>query len=277
MSPQGKEPTVSRVVVTIEPDGLDPVLIANAARLAHAYDAELVGLFVKVQDYLNMAELPFTRAVVASTGQIRPLNKARMEKALDDMAARAKRGVSEQAVQRKLQWSFQTVIGHAEDIVCDHTTSTDIVSLSGGTALTMRKTAAGTSRPAMMITRRGLAGRRPVMVVYEGQTATLSVGRRIATSLGVGLSVMIGADHADARAALRKNAQAWLQRHQMSAELYICDQDADLMTQLALYHPGLVVLSHHGRHGSDIRAHLEHHEPDIPVLLVDGVVDEEAL
>jgi hypothetical protein len=277
MSTQDKEPAISRVVITIEPDGLDPDLIANAARLARAYDAELVGLFVKVQDYLNLAELPFTRSVVASTGEIRPLNKARMEKALDAMAARAKKGLSEQAAQQKLKWSFQTLVGHAEDIVSAHTTSTDIVSLSGVAAHTMRKTATGTSRPAMVITRRGLEGRRPVMVVYEGQTATLAAGRRIATSLGVGLSVMIGADSTEACAGLCKNAQNWLQRHQMNADLYICDQDTDLMAQLALYHPGLVVLSHHGRHGSDMRARLERYEPDIPVLLVDGAVSEEAL
>jgi len=277
MSTQITKSAISRVVVTIEPDGLDPNVIANAARLARVYDAELVGLFVKVQDYLNLAALPFTRSVVASTGEIRPLNKARMEKALDDMAARAEKGLSEQAVRQKLRWSFQTLAGHTEDVVSANITGTDIVSLSGVAAHMMPKTATDTRRPAMMITRRGLAGRRPVMVVYEGQAASLAAGQRIATSLGVGLSVMIGADSAEDCTDLRGEAQTWLQRHQIKADLYVCDQEADLMAQLALHHPGLVVLSHHGRHGSEMRARLEQHEPDIPVLLVDGTVDEEAL
>jgi hypothetical protein len=256
----------------MEPGIVDPKVIANAANLAQTYGAELVGLFVKIQDFVNLADLPFTQTVVASTGQIRPLDKSSMEKMLNNMAARARKGLSEQATRRQLRWSFQAYTGHPEDIVAAHTTSTDIVSLAGVASPTLRKTAEKKQPPAMVITRRGLAGERPLMVVYEGQAATLAVGQRIASSLGVNMSVLVASEHDADKARFRKNARAWLRRNHASAIVDLLDQSdrKTLMQRLGVARPGLVVLSSEGPIGRQMRAQLESEEPDTPLLLIDG-------
>jgi hypothetical protein len=256
----------------MEPGNTDPMLIANAARLAEAYDAELVGLFVKIQDFVNLADLPFTQTVEASTGQIMPLDRSDMEKILNNMAARARKGLSEQAARRQLQWSFQSFTGHPEDIVADHTTSTDIVSLASVASRTLRKTAKKRQPPAMVITRRGLAGERPVTVLYEGQATTLAVGHRIASSLGVNMSVLIAAEHDADKIRFRRNAQAWLRRNHIGANVDCLDQfnRTTLVQQLAVSRPGLVVLSSVGSIGHQMRDLLESEEPNTPLLLIDG-------
>jgi hypothetical protein len=248
------------------------MLIANAARLAQAYDAELVGIFVKVQDYINLAELPFTQTVMAPTGRIRPLDKSSMEKALNDMAARAKKGLSEQALSRKLRWSFQVHTGYAEDVVTANTTSTDILSLSGVAYPAIRKATERHQLPAMVITHLGQTGKRPVMVVYEGQAATLAVGRRIAASLGVNMSVLLVPEHAADSARYRANAKAWLRRNHASATIDLLDHGGReaVMRRLAISRPGLVVASCSGAIGGQMRNSLEGEESNTPLLLIDN-------
>ena len=272
MTPPAKEVGVARVVLTIDPGNIDPKLMANAARLAQAYDAELVGLFVKIQDFINLAELPFTRTVVAPTGQIKPLEKLDMEKILDDKASRAEKSLSEQAARRNLRWSFQAHTGYAEDIVADHTTGRDIVSLSGAAALTIRKVAERHQHPAMVITQRGLEGNQPVIVVYEGQAATLSVGRQIASSLGVEMSVLVASEQEADQTRYRTNARAWLRRNDTSADVDILDQGdhESLLRRMAASRPGLVVLSSDGPIGTLLLRQLEREEPSSPLLLIGG-------
>ena len=194
-----REPKVRRIVVTLEPDSVDTRLVQNAARLARAYDAELVGLFVKVQELLDLAELPFSRTVVSTTGTIQQLDRGHMDSALDQLARKARRQLSEQAERHQVQWSFQTQTGHCEEVVAGIATANDLVALAPGPAGSLQHP------PAITVTHAALARAQSVTVMYEGDASLLAVAHRFADSLSAPLTIMIAAADATERARLQRN------------------------------------------------------------------------
>jgi hypothetical protein len=255
---------VSRVVLTIEAESLGGEAIDTAVRLARAYGAELIALFVKTSDMMNMVSLPFGASLTSRSGVTRVIDRAALEQRLDRLARQAEQLVARSA--SGVRWSFRTATGHTEQVAAREALQGDLLAICSRTARRVSDTV-GALSCSLLLLGEGMGRDRPVIALFEGDTAVLAVAREMAEAFGKELAVAL--PHGiDARA--RRRGRDWLARRGLSPRMLASTRPdgAALAAELAGLKPGLLVMERGGVAARQVQQAYEAARRGVPLLLV---------
>jgi hypothetical protein len=258
---------VARVVLTIEPESLERESIDAAVRLARAYDAELSTVFVKTSDLMNLASLPFGATLIGRSGQVRRMDRAAMDFRLERIAGQARELLSRTA-GGTVKWRFRTVTGHPGQVAAGEARAGDLLAVC---SRTVRRLGEGDAEDrlacSVLLLGAGVRRDRPVVALFEGDTALLQVALEMARAFSRPLMVHVPAGTDAAR--LRRNARAWLSRRGLrsSVRAAAVDDPAALARELDALAPGLLIMARTAPAATALRPLLEA-SPQPPALLL---------
>lgn len=273
MSAPRKDPSVRRVLLPMVSAELSQRTLNLAADLAGAFEAELVGMFVKEVDLLNLAELPFSTAFDRQLGQRRTLSRPRMERALDELSEKARATIGALAQRRKLAWSFEVRTGHPMEAAVEEAREFDLLAVANSlcalarTAILEREHIA---RGNLLLIERDLVKGQPILAVYDGSAAVLAVAAKLAGVLGGTVQILIAAEDAEVSKRLQRNARAWLARRSLKADIKpieVRDGD-DIVRAVSSAAPALVVIDSKNETSRHILDSGELQASRVPILAV---------
>lgn len=273
MSAARKEPSVRRVLLPLVSSELSERTLDLAADLASAFEAELVGMFVKEVDLLNLAELPFTTAFDRRFGQRRTLSRPRMEQALDELSEKARAALGALAQRRKLAWSFEVRTGHPMDAVAEAASEFDLLAFGGALCAPARTAMLGSQLVAcgnQFLIERDLVKGQPILAVYDGSAAVLAVAAKLAGAFGGAVRILIAAADTDTAERLEQGAKAWLAGRNLKAEITtIRVRDGDGIDRaVSSAAPALVVIDSKNESSRQILNSGELQASRVPILAV---------
>ncbi len=104
------ESAIRRVVVACDAQGNIDVAVREAAELAARWRVPLRGVFLKDENLLRLAELPFSRLVSLCTPELsKALSTDELDSLLSALAASMRRTIETVAKQEGVDWSFAEV------------------------------------------------------------------------------------------------------------------------------------------------------------------------
>lgn len=243
--------SVRRILLPLDSSTLSRRTLEIAADLAGTFEAELVGMFVKEANLLNLAELPFTRIIDQRSGERRELSRDSMEQALDALSEKARAMLSDLARQKQIAWSFQVRTGEPMEAAVAESGQFDLVAV--GSQLCARARAALSPKgpkhairagSALFLLERDVERERPVLAFYEGSSAVLAAAMRLSATLHGPLRVIAVAESEDLAKRRQRNARAWLARRGVSASVDagVAKGAADLLATLERSAPAAAVI-----------------------------------
>jgi hypothetical protein len=128
-SPQST--TTSRIIVGWQSHHAIDLSVEAATLLAAATHAEVVGLFVENDALIELAELPFVRAVGVGDRPVQPVSREAMVTAYARGAAVCRRVLSAQAGKAQVKWSFSAERGELPAMIKTIAAAGDFVVISG--------------------------------------------------------------------------------------------------------------------------------------------------
>ncbi len=153
--------TIERILVALDTSTDSLSALEEAARLASALQAELVGLFVEDINLLHLAMLPFTYEIERATGASRQIDRDSMERDLQLQASQARRALARAATRAELRWSFQVVRGEVRQEILKAALEADLLTLG-------RASRSHLSRPPLGSTARAVIEGGPGLVIFGG-------------------------------------------------------------------------------------------------------------
>jgi hypothetical protein len=189
---------IRRVVVALDSSASMPAMDA-AARIARAFDSELLGLFVENTDLLNLAALPMAGEVCYPSAARRTLDVAAMERALRAQASRLRRELSARLTDAAVKWTLEVVRGRVTGQLHATFDERDVLVAA------MQPAPPRERRPPAAATREWRR-RRPVSVVVPGGSSPEDVAAIAAAFIpdrgATMLLVLVGASPSAAEAWL---------------------------------------------------------------------------
>jgi nucleotide-binding universal stress UspA family protein len=266
-----------RILVAIDSRELGTRLLDVAARLAAGRKAEIIGLYVEETEFLNAANLPFTKVFSPSGGGWQALEPHAMERALRSRASELQQELARLAARWELPWSFRTERGGPGEHVIAAAVGAELVVLGrsnrGGPARlgrTARRAVAECRVPVLVL---GPDAEPPIRVTafYAGGGDVLEAARELSAVFERPLEVAILADCTETAERLKGQATAWLQERKLNAAMRVVnpnDRHA-LNVTLRSRPPGLSVVPARGGEGeTDLNTLLDVLEG--PVLVIRG-------
>jgi nucleotide-binding universal stress UspA family protein len=202
MSAGGDAFAVRRILAAVDAAPASEAVLATAAQLASAFDAELIGIFVEDINLLRLAGLPFAREVSWSTAVELHLDYERMERTLRGRAAHAQQAVVNVTTQLKLRSSLQVVRGQIARELLRAAENVDLVILgkgrgTGGTRIgAVARQVLQQARRSVLLVAREPRHHEAVMTVYTGtgnHDRTVEAAARLALATDKTLLVLIPA------------------------------------------------------------------------------------
>lgn len=278
MTVRGEALELRRILVALDASAHSLAALEAASRLAAELRAELLGLFVEDVELLQVAALPFTRAMSVQAHGEQLLNPEIMARALRVRAAQARAALAAVAERRHVRWSFRVARGDIIDEVLSEAGRCDLVTLGktskapvhhvrlGGTA----RTAAARASCSVLLFQEGTHLDWPVVALFDGSTRALAVASEFARSYGTGLVVLIVAQDPRALPRREREAAAWLERRGRAAHVRRVDRatTTEICHAVRAEGGGLLVLDREGPLGrsKDLGDMLD--ELECPVLLL---------
>lgn len=264
-----------RILVALDSPDTGERLLEAAARLAAGRQAELVGLFIEESDFVEAANLPFSKVLSPRGGAWQALDPRAMERALRARARELEAALTELAGRWQVQYSFRTARGGADECLIAAAANAELVVLGRsrrGRAAYLGRTARRAVRECQ-VNVLVLGGERPaparITAFYAGDAGVLAAAQELAAIFGRPLEVaVLAADH-DAGERRRAEVEAWLHSHGVPAGIRVLDtaRPQDLAQAVRGRDAGVAVISARASDGGiDLEALLD--ALDIPVLIV---------
>lgn len=187
------EPDIRRVVIACDAQGNFDVVAREAAILAARWRVPLHGIFLRDENLLRLAGLPFTREVSLSAPEVSgPLEVDELQQLLSVLAASMRRTIEGAAKREGIDWSFAE-LRDLPSAASSAAAEGDILVIDAGT-----RPFSGSWRPrspwedtagdlgAIVLLRRNKGGERPcIAIVLDGSIAdherTLGTARALTT------------------------------------------------------------------------------------------------
>jgi len=219
---------IRRILVALDASAHSLAALEEAAALASAMHAELLGLFVEDINLVRTAGLPFARQVSYPSGTQERMSSERIDRELRAQAELARRALAAAAGRRHARWSFRTVRGQVTGEILAAASQTDLVLLgkSGWSpARPVGSTALGliaASPAAFLLVAREAPQTGPIAVFFEGDPDSqndsqrdsqsnsrraLEAAIRLAVAHQTGLLVLVAGPTPDACDAARQSAR----------------------------------------------------------------------
>jgi nucleotide-binding universal stress UspA family protein len=203
---------IRRILVAVDASAHSLAALEEAASMAAAMEAELVGLFVEDINLVRLAALPFARQVAYPSGTEERLSIERIDRELKARAELARKAFATVAERRRRPWSFQTVRGRVASEILAAAKQADLIlaGKSGGSSTRVGSTALAllaAAPGAFLLVQREVPHAAPIMVLYDGSEIShraLVAGIRLATTRQVSLVVLIPAISGEADNGLRQ-------------------------------------------------------------------------
>ena len=187
------EPTVQRLLVTLDSSAESLSGLDAAADVAMRLEAELLGLFVKDARLVELAGLPCAREVRFTSAWGKRMRPTTMERQLRVKEAAARRALEAAAARRRVAWSFRVTDHEPSEALMAAEPEADLVLV----ARTDRRRQARFTLEGDAVVWGAAAGahKSGTSVTYDGSpiaNRALAAAARLAR--GEGLSVLIPAD-----------------------------------------------------------------------------------
>ena len=265
MTEAGTGPLLRRILVALDAGERSEDALDEAACLAAALQAELVGLFVEDTELLQAAELPVTQIVSHQARAPGALDAATMRRALKIWSATSREAVAAAASRWHVRWSYQVARGALAEQLLAEATERDVVAFSSAgilrraRAVAMAPPAPGRRSISLYLARRRGQPGRPVVVLYQGAMESLDVGRALAKLWSSPLVVLALGQDAKAAAALQASARQALAGGDSPDVVKALEgpDAAGLVEALAAERPGVVVFDRRGPSAAGIEQILE--------------------
>jgi nucleotide-binding universal stress UspA family protein len=155
-----------------------------AVRLATDLEAELEGLFVKDENLLRAAQLPFAEEVRTHSVSPKSLTDRRVERQLRYQAERAEAALQEATEQAEVTYNFRVVEGHVTRELLAAAEEADLLALGKTSTRSSRRRLGTTSKALLsecstpvLVLRRAVQPRPSILTYYDGSEAAQSALR----------------------------------------------------------------------------------------------------
>jgi len=213
-SPDGLMPTLDapssprtfrRILVALDGSPHSRAALRLAVALAADLEAELEGLFVKDENLLRAAQMPFAEEVRAHSVPPKTLSDRRVERQLRRQAERAEAALEDVAGSSGVAYSFRVVEGQVAPTLSRAAEEADLLAMGKTSTESSRRRLGTTSQtllaesPTPVLVLRRTAQHRPPLFAYYDGSETAQTALRVAARLapqGASLTVFLPADDA---------------------------------------------------------------------------------
>lgn len=206
---------IRRILVALDASTHSLAALEEAAALAAALQAELLGLFVEDINLVRSAGLPFTRQVSYPSGEEERLSSERIDRELKARAELLRKALAAAAGRSHTRWSFRIVRGQVTGEILAAASQMDLVLLGksgwsparrvGTTALSLIAASPG----AFLLVPQEAPQAGPIAVLYEGSDGgsrrALEASIRLAIAHQAELLVLISCTTVEACNAFEKD------------------------------------------------------------------------
>lgn len=230
MNATPSDETIRRIMVALDAGG-SPALLAAAAALAAALEADLEAVFLEDENLLRSAELPFVREVRLFSSTIEAFDMAGTERELRLLASQLRRALEAEAQQRQVRWDFRVVRGVLEREIESAARRCDLVIVTGtGAGVTGRGLGRWWARaasvrcpgPIMLLPGRAPEMAGPVTAIYDGgrnADRILALAARLARAQDQKLTVLAAGQESEEAARLAETAREWLRARNIAGDV----------------------------------------------------------
>jgi len=218
---------IRRILVALDASTSSLAALEEAAALAAAMQAELLGLFVEDINLVRIAGLPFARQLSYPSGAEEHMSSERIDRELRAQAEVARKALAAAAGRRHARWSFRTVRGQVTGEILAAASQTDLVLLGksgwsparpvGSTALSLIAASPG----AFLLVPQEAPRTGPIAALFDGSHGSndpqgdpqgdprraLEAAIRLAIAYREGLLVLVPGATPDACDPLRQSAR----------------------------------------------------------------------
>lgn len=207
---------IRRILVALDASTHSLAALEEAAALAAALHAELLGLFVEDINLVRTAGLPFARQVSYPSGAEERMSSERIDRELKAQGELARKALAAAAGRQHARWSFRTVRGQVTGEILAAASQTDLVLLGksgwsparpvGSTALALIAASPG----AFLLMPQEAPQTGPIAVLFEGSSdsrRTLEASIRLAIAHQAALLVLVSGPTPEACDAVRQSAR----------------------------------------------------------------------
>jgi nucleotide-binding universal stress UspA family protein len=180
-----------RILVALDASPHSRAALDMAVQLAAELEAELEGLFIKDENLLRAAQLPFAEEVRTHSVSPKKLDDRRAERQLRYQAERAEAALQDTTEQAEVAYNFRVVEGQVTHELLRATEEVDLVAMGKTSTQSSRRRLGTTSETLLtesstpvLVLRRPTHRRQPILTYYDGsETAqsALRVAARLAT------------------------------------------------------------------------------------------------
>ena len=268
-----------RILVALDASPHSRAALDLAVQLAADLEADLEGLFVKDENLLRAAQLPFAEEVRTHSVSPKPLSDRRVRRQLRRQAEQAEAVLQEATEQAPVSHDFRVVEGQVTRQLLRAAEETDLVAL-GKTSTQSSRRRLGTTSEALLaesstpvlVLRRAVRRRPPPSAYYDG-SETARQALRTAAGLadqGVPLTVFLPAADETTTEQLRGEVHEILGAHPVQVQVRpLSPTEVDRLAALARrYGPGLFVVPGNGSPLVDASLQRFLYELDRPLLVV---------
>lgn len=180
-----------RILVALDASPHSRAALEMAVQIAADFQAELDGLFVKDENLLRAAQLPFAAEVRSYSLSPRRLNDRRVERQLRYQAQRAEAVLQDLTEHAEVSYDFRVAEGHVTEELLAAAENTDLLAMGKTSTRSSRRRLGTTSQrllaeaPApVLVLRRSVRQPRPILTYYDGSdraTSALQIAAQLAS------------------------------------------------------------------------------------------------
>lgn len=189
MTEESPRRTFRRILVALDASPHSRAALRMAVRLAADLEAEVEGLFVKDENLLRAAKLPFAEEVRSHSRSPKSLNNRRVQRQLRYQAERAEAALQEATEQAEVSYNFRIGEGHVARELLQAAQEADLLALGKTSTQSSRRrlgttcqTLLSESSTPVLVLRKAVQQRQPVLTYYDGSD-TAALALRVAARL----------------------------------------------------------------------------------------------
>lgn len=278
-STSSSSPVFRRILVALDASPHSRAALDLSVQLAADLGADLEGVFVKDENLLRAAQLPFAKEVRTHSVSPKALSNRRVQRQLRHQAERAEAALQEATEQAQVSYNFRVVEGQVTQQLLRAAEETDLVAM-GKTSTQSSRRRLGTTSQALLaesstpvLVLRRMVRRRPPLFTYYDGSDTARTALRTAARLaarGTPLTVFLPASDEAQREQLRKEVHETLGAPTLQVQVRpLTPFEVDRLAALARREdPGLFVMPHGCSPLADTSLQQFLYELDRPLLVV---------
>lgn len=229
-----------RVLVALDDGQRGRSLVETAVRLAAKQRAELVGLYIEEQGFLDALSLPFVRTLRDTQRGWEQAQPGDLERAFRLRAETLRSQLQTAAQASGLSWRFTVLRGTPAERISETVTKHDTLVIGAGRTgrkgtrfgSTARRLASRAETTLLVL--RSISG-GSVLAVFDGDTRVLLAAAELAGTYGLPLMIaIVPGQREPGTAVTQRRARDWMQRHHLQAEIHVLSENELETTGAAL-------------------------------------------